>query len=47
MVNSYCERVALAVGEGPGGVSVGVLEGVGVCVGVGVRVGKVGTGDGV
>ena len=35
--------MGLAVGVGPGGVMVGVLEGVGVQVGVGVFVGKVGT----
>lgn len=41
-MKGYCERVALAVGDGPGGVIVGVLEGVGVQVGVLVRVGNVG-----
>jgi len=46
-VNGYCERVGLAVGVGPGGVIVGVLEAVGVCVGVGVFVGNVGIGVGV
>lgn len=39
--------MGLAVGDGPGGVAVGVSEGVGVMVGVGVRVGKVGTAVGV
>lgn len=36
--------MGLAVGDGPGGVIVGVLEGVGVRVYVGVMVGNVGTG---
>lgn len=39
--------MGLAVGVGPGGVMVGVSDGVGVMVGVGVRVGKVGTAVGV
>lgn len=47
LVKGNAERVDVTVGDGPGGVSVGVLVAVGSGVGVDVLVGKMGVMDGV